>query len=146
MKASIEWQSDFKFSCINEDFVTQIDASIEHGGKNSAPTPKMLLLNSLMGCCAIDTLSTLKKMRLVVQSFNVTSNATESIDYPIHFNQITLSFILTGNLKKEKVITAISKSLKKYCGISYMLSKSCEIFYTIELNDKQIYRDKVNHS
>lgn len=141
MQAKIEWQKDMHFKCFNNKLVSYLDATSIDGGSESFPSPKMLLLNSLMGCCAIDSLSTLKKMRMPIESFNVYSNAAETNNYPIHFNEIELEFKLTGEIKESKVILAITKSLSKYCGVSYMLSKSCNISYKIFLNQSLIHTD-----
>lgn len=139
LKAALKWNKDFVFECFNNNFKTFIDASSEHGGNDSAPSPKMLLLDSLMGCCAIDTLSTLNKMRMPTQSFEIELESTQSSSFPIHFTSIKLIFKISGELKNDKLIMAIDKSINKYCGISYMLSKSCNLSFDIFLNEQLIH-------
>jgi putative redox protein len=144
MRASIKWQENMHFKCFNDQHTVDIDATKEHGGNDQGPSPKMMLLNAMMGCTAMDAIAILKKMRLTVQSFSMDIEATKNEDYPIHFKSALLSFKFNGDLKEEKVIKAVTKSLTQYCGVNYMVSKVCKIRYEIFLNEQKIYEDQAN--
>jgi len=138
MKANLTWSENMKFVCDNHGILTTMDASPEHGGDNSGPTPKDLLLNAMMGCTAMDVMSMLKKMRQTVASFKMDIEAEKTTVHPIHFKTAILSFHFYGDLESEKVIKAVDASLTKYCGVNYMISKTCAISFKVFLNDDMI--------
>jgi putative redox protein len=113
-----------KFECHNGEHQTLIDATPEHGGLSSAPTPKELVLNAMMGCTAMDVVAILTKMRQDISSFSMEINAEKTKEYPVHFKTAELVFDLKGQLDGEKVIKAVDSSLTKYCGVNYMISKT----------------------
>lgn len=139
MKAAINWKENMYFVCDNNGHEVHIDASREHGGSNKGTSPKMLLLNAMMSCTAIDTLSILNKMRQKVTGLQVEIEGFNNDTYPIHFNKAMIHFIFEGEIHAEKLIKAASKSLSQYCGINYMVSKVCEISFKITLNGTHIH-------
>ena len=140
MEAKLTWKENMQFECSNGEHSSLIDAFAEHGGEGTGPTPKELLLNAMMGCTAMDTISILKKMRQNVESFTIHIDAEKSTEHPIHFTSATLIFSLTGEINPEKVIKAATKSLTQYCGVNYMVSKTCDITFEITLNGEKIHR------
>lgn len=139
MHSKLIWKSNMNFECINNQHSTQIDAPTDHGGQGLGPTPKELLLNAMMGCTAMDSVSILNKMRQKIDSFKMEIEAEKNDEHPIHFIHAHMQFFFEGELEESKVIKAVTKSLTQYCGINYMISKTCEIKYTILLNKTQIY-------
>ena len=138
MKASLNWVQNMKFECHNGEHLTHIDATPEHGGLSSAPTPKELVLNAMMGCTAMDVVAILTKMRQDISSFSMEINAEKTKEYPVHFKTAELVFDLKGQLDGEKVIKAVDSSLTKYCGVNYMISKTCHITFKVILNNETI--------
>jgi putative redox protein len=134
MNASMKWAEGMKFICDNHGLKTTLDASTEHGGANTGPTPKELVLNAMMGCTAMDVMAMLKKMRQEVIGFEMEIAAEKTTQHPIHFKSAVLNFRLNGSLDSEKVIKAVDSSLTKYCGVNYMISKSCEISFKVFVN------------
>lgn len=135
------WVDGMHFKCFNNEHEINIDATIDHGGNNKGPSPKMILLDAMMSCTAIDTLTILNKMRQSVEGFEMEIEGIKNKSYPIHFKEVKLTFKLTGKLDHNKVLKAISSSLTKYCGVNYMISKVCKINYDIFINLELIHSD-----
>ena len=133
-----------EFQCETRGLVSKIDAAEEHGGNNTAPTPKELVLNAMMGCTAMDVVSILKKMRQEISEFKMEIEAEKTTEHPIHFKTAELIFMLKGNIDPEKVIKAVDSSLTRYCGVNYMISKTCVITFKVILNDSVINQGPVN--
>lgn len=138
MKAQLNYLDNLKFECLNREHKMIIDAP---SGDNAGPNPKELLLNAMMGCTAMDTVSILKKMRQNIESFQMSIDATKNETHPIHFIKAQIIFDIQGEVADEKAIKAVTKSLTQYCGVNYMVSKTCEIEYIIKNNDQEIYKD-----
>jgi putative redox protein len=143
MKATLNWLEGMKFSCENRGHRLMIDASPDHGGSDSAPTPKELILDAMMGCTAMDVVSILKKMRQEIREFTMEVEAEKTSIAPTHFKKALLIFNLTGDILPDKVMKAVDSSLTKYCGVNYMISKTCEISYKLILNGQEIKEAKV---
>jgi putative redox protein len=138
MNASITWIDGMKFACDNRGLKLMIDAAPEHGGSDTGPTPKELVLNAMMGCTAMDVVVLLKKMRQEITEFNMDVVAEKTMNHPVHFKSAVLVFRIKGSVEPEKLIKAVESSLTRYCGVNYMISKTCEISYKIILNEGQI--------
>jgi putative redox protein len=138
MKAQMIWKENTFLEALNGKNKVFMDASVEHGGQNLAPTPKELLLDAMMGCAAIDVLSLLKKTRQDVKAFAMDIEVEKNKSHPIHFKKTWLSFKLWGDIKEEKLLMAVDKSLSQYCGVNYMISKVSEIYFKVYLNDTLI--------
>lgn len=142
MKASLQWQENMHFICDNDGHKVPVDAYSEHGGHDQGPSPKMLLLDAMMSCTAMDTLAILKKMRQTVTSFNIDIEAIKNTTHPIHFKEAKLHFIFEGDIQPEKAVKAATKSLTQYCGVNYMVSKVCEISFDITVNNIKVHSAK----
>lgn len=65
------------------EHILKIDTSVESGGKNEGPSPKKLMLASLLaGCTAFDIVSLLKKMRVEFSDFQVEAKAYLTEEHP----------------------------------------------------------------
>lgn len=144
MKATLDWIQGMQFRCDNHGIITQLDAAPEHGGDDSAPNPKELVLNAMMGCTAMDVVSILKKMRQVIGTFKMNIEAQKTTHHPTHFSSALMTYELTGELDGDKVIKAVDSSMTKYCGVNYMMSKTCDIEYRVLLNGEEIHRTKAD--
>lgn len=144
MSATMEWLNGMNFETDNRGIKTQMDGTLDHGGKNLAPTPKELVMNAMMGCTAMDVVSTLQKMRQTIQSYKMSIEVEKNTDYPVYFKKANLIFNLYGPIEVEKLTKAVDASLTKYCGVNYMISKVCEITYDLYLNDQKIKSGKTD--
>jgi putative redox protein len=139
MEANIQWKNDMAFEATLDGFNFMIDADDEFGGQGLGPKPKGLTLVSLAGCTAMDVISILKKKRVVVDSFRVSTEAVLTDEHPKKFQEILIKYIFKGqDIPLEKVERAISLSLEKYCGVSATLKSSVQISYQILINDNLV--------
>nr|WP_319494308.1 OsmC family protein [uncultured Desulfobacter sp.] len=125
---------------INQDSYTYtLDAPESVGGEGKGPSPKGLLLSSLIGCTGIDVAMILGKMRVEVQDLEITAQTELTDQQPSVFKEITLSYHITGDDKDAKKIKrAVSMSMGTYCGVSAMLEKHSPITPKIYLNGQEI--------
>ncbi len=111
-----------------------IDGLSDFGGEGKGCRPMELLLVSLASCSSMDVVSILKKMRQPLEDLRVEAEGERVTgEIPAVFKKIHIRYIVTGNLNPEKVTTAISKSMDKYCSVSKMLEKSVEITWSYQI-------------
>lgn len=87
MAATMNWLGAMNFETDNRGIKTQMDATVEHGGNNLAPTPKELVMNAMMGCTAVDVVSTLQKMRQKIDRYTMSIDVEKNTEYPIYFTK-----------------------------------------------------------
>lgn len=137
-KMVLEWKGDYKLEAQNEKGITvKYDATIEHGGEETALSPMENVLASLAACCSYDVLIILKKKRQQVNGFSVEATAERRKEpLPKVFTKIHLKYILKGqNIDSEAVKRAIQLSEEKYCSVGAMLKATAEITYSYEIID-----------
>ena len=117
-----------------EGNIVSMDGSPGIGGEGKGVRPMELLLMSFAGCSSIDIVSILTKMRQDLQDLDVeVEGFREEGAVPAVFTKIHIHYILSGDLKEEKVKKAIDMSLGKYCSVSKMLEKAAEITSSYEI-------------
>jgi len=132
MDAKIQWNADMLFQGASEDgHAVMMDSSEKHGGKNSAPRPKELILQGLGGCTGMDVISILKKMRNLPEKFRMEIHADQTDEHPRIFKNIHIKYYFSGELDREKVARAVELSQKQYCGVSEMLRRSSDLTHEI---------------
>jgi putative redox protein len=113
-----------------------MDGPKELGGQNLGVRPMEMLLLGMGGCTTIDVVSTLKKMREIVNDCQLEISAKRADEHPKVFTKIHLHFMLKGeNLNAKKVAKAVSLSADKYCSASIMLGKTAIITHDFVIND-----------
>lgn len=113
-----------------------IDLTKEHGGDNSAPGPKILMLVSLAGCTGVDVVSILNKMKTSFSDFTVQVDAQLTDEHPRVYKEVMITYsIKVDEDKRDNVEKAINLSQDKYCGVSEMF----RAFST--LDSKIVYLD-----
>ena len=63
-KIKTRWLNDLAFEAEVDGHKIYLDTSLEHGGKNTGPRPKPLMMIALAGCTGMDVAAMLKKMRV----------------------------------------------------------------------------------
>lgn len=114
-----------------------VDAATEFGGEDRGPRPKLLLLNALAGCTAMDVVSVLKKMKQDISWFNVKVEANLGDEHPKTYTSIRViyQFKKEDNLDDTKVRKAAALSQERYCGVSAMLQKATDMSWDVEYLD-----------
>jgi putative redox protein len=113
-----------------------IDTAEEFGGKNIGPKPKTLMLVALAGCTGMDVAALLRKMKIIVEDFQVEVRGELSEEHPVHFESMHIIYKLKGkDISREKVERAVELSQEKYCGVSYNFKASIKITNEIIIED-----------
>lgn len=146
MKAELHWKDgNFFESTIREHVVPMDTRDPITGGKNRGPSPKELLLASIMGCSGMDVVSLLRKYRIELGKLDVRAQAEQTDTYPKVFRQIDLIFELElPKFDRESQLTqaieSVTLSMTRYCGVSAMVAPVSPIFYTVVINGEIEYR------
>ena len=139
LEAKITWQEGLAFQAHLDGFDFVIDGTPEAGGKNLGPRPKGLTLVSLLGCTGMDVISILGKMKIKVEKFAVTAEATLAEEHPKKFLAIKVIYMFTGpGLAPEPLRKAIALSEEKYCGVRATLMPTVTISHEILVNGQKV--------
>lgn len=111
------------------------------GGQDTGPTPKQMLLASILGCTGMDVVPLFRKFRQNVSAVKLTAETEQTETHPKVFQEILVTFDVTGEgIDPAKIQEAVELSLTKYCGVSAMVSKVSPIAYRIMLNGQETAR------
>ena len=130
MITTTTWKSDLVF----ESRQDEIGSVLMDGNRETAMSPKALLLSGLAGCSGIDVVEILKKMRVEFSDLEITCEADQTEETPKVFKEIQLKFsIKVDPADADKVKKAIDLSMEKYCGVAAMLRKNSAISYKLNI-------------
>lgn len=109
---------------------------IELYGNKEGVGPMESVLMAAAACSAIDIELILKKMKQDYSEIEVEVEAERATDEtPAVFKKIHLHYIVSGNVKKEKLDRAVELSVKSYCSVLKMLEKSVDIIFTASIKN-----------
>jgi len=133
MDVKVQWDCAMLFRGFTPEATSiMMDAHLEHGGTNAAPTPMDTLLMALAGCTGMDVIGILHKMRAPVERFAIDVHAERATDHPRVLTAIHLRYVASGKgLEAAQVRKAVSLSLDRYCSISAMLRKAAPLTYDV---------------
>jgi putative redox protein len=134
MKETImtRWLSDLSFEADVDGHKIYIDTSVEHGGKNMGPRPKLMMMVALAGCTGMDVAAILKKMRVKFDEMTVQVDGELSEEHPKKFEGMKVIFRLKGKeISLSNVEKAVNLSKTKYCGVSANYLKAFPIEHEI---------------
>jgi len=133
-RLSTEWTSGIAFETEVDGFTVALDSAAEGIGKG--PSPKKLMIISLLGCTGMDVVSLMEKMRVPFTAFRIEAVAPLTDEHPKVFKSVHLKYIVTGQkIKREKVEKSIILSQERYCGVSIMMKKHCPVNWELEVLD-----------
>jgi len=135
-KMVLEWKGDYKLEARNEKGLSvKYDATLEHGGEETALSPMENVLASLAACSSYDVLTILKKKRQILSNLSVEAIAERRTEpLPKIFTKIQLKYIVKGQkINPEAVKKAIKLSEEKYCSVAGMLKNTVDITYSFEI-------------
>jgi len=138
MKETIKtrWLNDLAFEADVDGHKIYLDTSQEHGGKNTGPRPKQLMMVALAGCTAMDVASILKKMREDVEEFTVEVEGELSEEHPKKYETMKVIYRLKGKeISRKNVEKAVNLSATKYCGVSANYLKAFPITHEILIEE-----------
>lgn len=138
MKETIkaQWLNDMSFEAEVDGHKIYMDTSLEHGGKNTGPRPKLLMLVALAGCTAMDVAAILKKMRVDVENFTVEVEGDMAEEHPKKFEGMKVTYRLKGkDINRRSVEKAVDLSSTRYCGVSANYREAFEIAHDIVIEE-----------
>jgi len=128
--------SDLAFEAEVDGHKIYMDSSMEHGGKNTGPRPKPLMMVALAGCTGMDVAAMLKKMRVEVEDFSVEVEGDVTEEHPKRFEAMRLIYRLKGKeINRKLVEKAVHLSNTRYCGVSANYSQAFPISYEIVIEE-----------
>lgn len=140
-KTSTKWIGGIAFDAEVSGHHLIMDGTAEHGGKDSGPTPKPLLLVALSGCSGMDIVSILEKMRIADYQLRIDVDADSTSENPITYHTIRMHYFFQGqDLPPDKLIKAVNLSLERYCGVHAMLKQAANISAKIYINDQEVFQ------
>jgi putative redox protein len=139
MHAEVTHVANTTFETKIRNHVFIMDTQASSGGDNQGPTPKEILIASIIGCTAMDVIAILKKYKMVPTKFTAAADAEVRSEHPRVFNGVKILFVIEGaDITSERVNEAIEASLTKFCGVSAMVSKVVPISYSTQLNGRDV--------
>lgn len=132
----VHWLNDLAFEADVNGHKIYIDSSIEHGGKNTGPRPKPLMMVALAGCTGMDVASILQKMRENIEEFSVEVEGDITEVHPKKFKGMKIIFRVKGKgVSRKNVEKAVNLSKTKYCGVSTNYSEAFPITHEIIIEE-----------
>jgi putative redox protein len=138
MKETISaiWLNDLAFEAEVDGHKIYMDSSQEHGGKNTGPRPKPLMMVALAGCTGMDVAAVLKKMREDVEEFSVEVEGDVTEDHPKRFEGMKVIYRVKGkDISRKNVEKAVNLSVTRYCGVSANYAKAFPITHEIIIEE-----------
>ena len=133
---SAKWLSDLAFEADVDGHKVYMDTAQEHGGKNTGPRPKLLMMVALAGCTGMDVAAILKKMREEVEEFTVEVEGDVTEEHPKKFEGMKLIYRLKGKgINRKNVEKAVHLSTTRYCGISANYEEAFPITHEIIIEE-----------
>ncbi|MEZ5070046.1 MAG: OsmC family protein [Bacteroidales bacterium] len=135
-KIKANWLDGLAFEAEVDGHKLYMDSLPEHGGKNTGPRPKPLMMVALAGCTGMDVASILKKMKVEMEAFTVEVEGDISEDHPKRFEGMKVIYKVKGkDIPRDKVEKAVQLSAEKYCGVSANYTKAFPITHEIIIEE-----------
>ncbi|MCK5136854.1 MAG: OsmC family protein [Bacteroidales bacterium] len=132
----VQWLNDLAFEADVNGHKIYMDTSLEHGGKNTGPRPKPLMMVALAGCTGMDVAAILKKMRENVEELSVEVEGDITEVHPKKFEGMKIIFRVKGKgVSRKNVEKAVNLSKTKYCGVSANYSEAFPITHEIIIEE-----------
>jgi putative redox protein len=135
-KITARWLSDLAFEAEVDGHKIYMDSSLEHGGKNTGPRPKPLMMVALAGCTAMDVTSILSKMRENVEELTIDVEGDVTEEHPKRFEGMKVIYRVKGKgISRKNVEKAVMLSKTKYCGVSANYTEAFPITHEIIIEE-----------
>lgn len=108
-------------------FQVGMDYPIEDGEITAGPTPLTILLASLAACSLNSAMVVLKEMQQPVTGMEVEVRAVRRTEHPTVLSDISLEFVVEGNVDPAAMGRALQLSEERLCPVWSMLKSSTSI-------------------
>ena len=93
-------------------------------------SPMEFLLAGVAGCTAVDVVSILRKMRQPIRQVTVEIQGARADAHPKVYTEITLVYVIHGDVPVTAVERAITLSQESYCSASIMCKRAGATLHT----------------
>ncbi len=129
-----EWKGGLEFQADVDGHKVITDAPVESNGLDHGPSPKKLQLVALAGCTGMDVVTILQKMRVNVESCNITVEGEMREEHPKYYEKMHVIYEFTGqDLPMEKLEKAVKVSEETYCGVEALYKRAIEVTSEIRI-------------
>ncbi|WP_179344543.1 OsmC family protein [Winogradskyella ursingii] len=134
-KITTHWKGGLTFESDNPSGKSVImDTNIVGQTERFGLSPKAMMLSSLAGCSALDVISTLDKMKEIIDDFKIEVSGELTDEHPRYYHSVEVNYHFYGSdLNKKKCERAVILSVEKYCGVMEMFRRfakvETQIFY-----------------
>lgn len=116
-----KWKGKMHFESSANGHIIHIDKLPAHGGEDTGPRPKQLMLSAISGCTGMEIVSILEKMRLKIDELEIGVAGEITDGQPKMYKSVHMIFnIKSINSDKAKIERAINLAVEKYCGVVAM--------------------------
>ena len=124
-QVELVWTHELVFDGRSGDTMLTLDSSSAEG-----PSPMQTLAFALAGCMAMDVVHILKKGRYDLRGLKVDLIAQRAQEQPHRFTDVTLQYVVTGEVPAEPIQRAIDLSRAKYCSVWHSLRQDIGLTVT----------------
>ncbi len=128
--AELTWQKDLLFDATSGEARITVDG---HG--KAAPSPMQLVAMAVAGCMAIDLVDILKKGRHDLRGLRAQFTGLRAGEPPKRYEEITLHYVITGNVPAQAIDRAIALSREKYCSVWHSMRQDIRFTVSYEIRD-----------
>lgn len=129
-----EWKGGLEFQADVDGHKVITDAPAESNGQDHGPSPKKLQLVALAGCTGMDVVTILQKMRVNVESCNITVEGEMREEHPKYYEKMHVIYEFTGqDLPMDKLEKAVKMSEETYCGVEALYKRAIEVTSEIRI-------------
>lgn len=126
--AELTWTTDLCFRATSGESELVIDSNSKAG-----PSPMQTLAISLAGCMAIDVVDIIRKGRHDLRGLRVTFTGQRAGTPPRRYEEITLHYIIEGDVPQAAVERAIALSHETYCSVWHSMRQDIRLTVTHEI-------------
>lgn len=117
------------------------------GGKETGPSPKELMIASVLGCTGMDVVALIRKKKLDLRSFRMSGEGEPRATHPKILSQLDLIYEMQIEfVDRERelplALEAVTLSMTRYCGVSATVAAATPIFYAVIINGEIEGRDQ----
>lgn len=133
---SAKWLNDLAFEAEVDGHKIYMDSAKEHGGKNTGPRPKPLMMVALAGCTGMDVAAVLKKMKEEVEELTIEVEGDVTEEHPKRFEGMKVIYRVKGKgINRKNVEKAVNLSITRYCGVSANYAEAFPITHEIIIEE-----------
>ena len=113
-----------------------IDGSPAVGGQADGFRPMELLLAAVAGCASMDLVPILNKQRQHLDDISIVVDGRRAEGRtPAPFEQIDISFVLTGRIDQRSAERAAALAVEKYCSVAESLAPAVQINWSVVIDE-----------